>query len=234
MFVVVLAMLLVPANGYAQKERIMNKPYIDNRHLHWGFFLGMNMMDMELENLGTIDPASGEQWFTDVSRYSPGFSVGVLGALRLNKYMELRLTPTIHFGQKFLKMHENALAVSRDTSQTLKTNYISVPLSLKFAAPRYNNFRPYVTLGVAPTFCLNSSNQEAYKAKMFDCMIEVGLGCDLYLPYFKLIPELKFCFGLLNIIDHNRDDMLDKSMMKYTNSVGSSRANMIVLSFYFE
>lgn len=210
----------------------MNKPYIDNRRLHWGFFLGMNMMDLEMENLGTIDPASGEQWFADVTRYTPGFSVGVLGALRLNKYMELRLTPTIHFGQKFIKMRENI--TGRDTSQTMKTNYISLPLSLKVAAPRYNNFRPYVTFGIAPTVCLNSFAQEAYKAKPFDCMIEIGLGCDLYLPYFKLIPELKFCFGLLNIIDHNRDDLLDKSMMKFTNTVGSSRANMIVLSLYFE
>jgi hypothetical protein len=189
-------------------------------------------MDMEMKNNGYVDPATGEQWFTDVSKYEPGFSVGVLGALRLNKYMELRLTPTMHFGQKFIKMHDNVSA--RDTSQNMRTNYISVPLSVKFAAPRYNNFRPYFTLGAAPTFCLNNHNQDAFKAKTFDCYLEVGMGCDIYLPYFKLIPELKFCFGLVDIISKNRDDLLDKSMMKFTNSIESSSSNMIVLSLYFE
>lgn len=231
---IITILLLVSAClcAFAQKEQIMNKPFIDNRKLHWGFFLGMNFMDMEIRNNGQVDPETGEQWFTDVSRYQPGFSVGVLGALRLNKYMELRLTPTMHFGQKFLKMHDNVS--SRDTSQNMRTNYISVPVSVKFAAPRYNNFRPYFTFGVSPSFCLNNHDQEAFKSKTVDCYLEIGMGCDIYLPYFKLIPELKFCFGLVDIISKNRNELLDKSMMKFTNSVDGGSSNMIVLSFYFE
>lgn len=216
----------------AQRETIMNKPYIDNRQLHWGFFIGMNLMDMEINNNGNIDPETGEQWFAEVSKYQPGFSVGVLGALRLNKYLELRLTPSMHFGQKFIKMHENISG--RDTIQNMRTNYISVPLSVKFAAPRYNNFRPYFTFGMAPTFCLNNHDQEAFKAKTFDCYLEIGMGCDIYLPYFKLIPELKFCFGLADIISKERSALLDQSMMKFTDGVRNSSANMIVLSLYFE
>jgi hypothetical protein len=217
---------------FAQKETIMNKPFIDNRRLHWGFFFGMNFMDMEIKNNGHIDPNTGEQWFTDVSKYEPGFSVGVLGSLRLNKYMELRLSPTMHLGQRFLKMHDNISG--RDTSQNMRTNYISIPVSAKFAAPRYNNFRPYFTLGMAPSFNLHKHNQEALKPKTFDCYLEVGMGCDIYLPYFKLIPELKFSFGLIDIISKKRDDLLDQSMIKFTNSIEHSTSNMITLSLYFE
>ena len=230
--VIILLLALISSASYAQKEVVMNKPFIDNRLWHWGFYLGMNLMDMEVKNNGHIDPESGEQWFTDVSKYEPGFSVGVLGALRLNKYLELRMTPSMHFGQKFMKMHDNVS--QRDTSQNMRTNYISVPISIKFGAPRYNNFRPYLTAGVAPTFCLNNYNQEAFKAKTFNCYLEIGMGCDIYLPYFKLIPELKFSFGLLDIISKKRDDLLDQSMMKFTNSVGRSTSNMITLSLYFE
>ncbi len=225
-------LLSLAVGTMAQKQRIMNKPYIDNRKLHWGFFVGMNFMDMELTNNGHVDPATGEQWFADVTRYSPGFSVGILGALRLNKYMELRLTPSMHFGQKFIKMRENVS--QRDTSQTMRTNYVSIPISLKFAAPRYNNFRPYFTFGLAPAFCLNKHDQEPFAAKTFDCYIELGMGCDIYLPYFKLIPELKFCFGLADVIKHTREDLLDRGMMKFTNSVDGGSAKMIVLSIYFE
>ena len=71
----------------AQTQTLMNKPYIDNRRFHWGFYLGMNMMESKFGNTGYTDPETGEQWYTEQDRWEPGFSVGVLGALRLNKSM---------------------------------------------------------------------------------------------------------------------------------------------------
>ena len=65
-------------------------------------------------------------------------------------------------------------------------------------------------------------------------MIEVGLGCDFYLPYFKLIPELKFCFGLSNVIDKDRKDLNDKTLLKYTDAVDKISSKMVVLTLYFE
>ena len=70
--------------------------------------------------------------------------------------------------------------------------------------------------------------------KPFDCYVEVGLGCDFYLPYFKLIPELKFCFGLANLIKKERKDLTDQSLLKFTQSVDKITSRMIVLTFYFE
>ena len=216
----------------AQEPRIQHRPYLDNRRLHYGFFIGLNMMDMEVTNNGYIDPATGQQWFTEVDNFQPGFSVGVIGELRLNKYLGLRLQPSLHFGQKHVVFHEQLSG--RDSTQNIKSTYISLPLLLKVAAPRYNNFRPYVTLGAAPAVDLTARKHNALLTERFDCFIEIGLGCDIYLPYFKLIPELKFCFGLRDIIVHDRNDLIDKTLMKYTNSLDRGRASMIVLSFYFE
>lgn len=150
------------------------------------------------ENNGYVDPETGEQWYADVDNYSPGFSVGVLGEMRLNTYLSLRLVPTLHFGQKHVSFHEQR--TGQDSTQNIKSTYISVPLDLKFAAPRYNNFRPYFIAGVNPMVDLTTKKQKALLMKPFDCYIEVGMGCDIYLPFFKLIPELKFCFGLADIL----------------------------------
>jgi hypothetical protein len=70
--------------------------------------------------------------------------------------------------------------------------------------------------------------------KSADCYIEAGIGCDFYLPFFKLIPELKFCFGLSNLLKTDRPDLNDKTLLKYTQSVNQINSRMIVLSFYFE
>lgn len=216
----------------AQEPVIQHRPYLDNRFLHYGFFVGMNMMDLELQNNGYVDPVSGQRWYAEVDNYQPGFSVGVLGEIRLNKYLGFRIQPTIHFGQKHIMFHEQVSG--RDSSQNMKSTYLSVPLELKIAAPRYNNFRPYAMVGVAPTIDLTSHKHDALMTQRFDCFIEIGAGCDFYLPFFKLIPELKFCFGLRDILDHDRSDLIDESLRKFSNSVSRGTSKMIVLTLYFE
>ena len=185
-----------------------------------------------MKNNGYIDPDTGQQWYAEVDCYNPGFTVGILGELRLSKHFALRTTPSMYFGQKRIWFHEQNSG--RDTTQVLKSAYISIPINVKFAAPRYNNFRPYFVAGIAPAVDLTSHKHRAISTKPFDCLIEVGMGCDIYLPFFKLIPELKFSFGLLDILRHKRTDLIDGTLMKYTNSLDNARNKMITLTLYFE
>lgn len=216
----------------AQERKVQYRPYLDQRKYHYGFLFGLHIQDMEMRNNGYIDPETGERWYADVDNYNPGFSVGVLGEVRLNKYFSLRLTPTMHFGQKHVLFHEQVSG--QDTTQNLKSTYISIPLDVKFAAPRYNNFRPYLAAGVSPTLDLTTRKHRALLTKPMDCYLEIGMGCDIYLPFFKLIPELKFCFGLADILQKNRRDLIDGTLMKYTNSLDGASSKMIVLTLYFE
>ncbi len=225
-------LVLLAITAAAQERKLQYRPYIDQRKFHYGFFVGVHMQDMELRNNGFIDPETQEQWYADVDNYSPGFSVGVLGELRLNNYMALRITPTMHFGQKHVSFHEQVSG--RDTTQNMKSVYISIPIDMKFSAPRFNNYRPYFLAGVAPSVDLTTKKQKALLTKPFDCYLEVGMGCDIYLPFFKLIPELKFCFGLANILQKNRPDLVDRNLLKFSESLDGASAKMIVLTFYFE
>jgi len=216
----------------AQERKIQHRPYLDNRRLHWGFLFGMQMQDMELKNNGFIDPTTNEQWYADVDCYSPGFTVGMLGELRLSKHFSLRLTPAIGFGQRRIWFHEQMSG--RDSTQVLKSAYLLMPLNVKFSAPRYNNFRPYLVAGASPALDLTGHKHRAISTKPFDCFIEVGMGCDIYLPFFKLNPEIKFSFGLLDILRKKRTDLIDGTLMKYTNSLDNAHSKMITLTLYFE
>ncbi len=229
--VLYILLLLLPLCAVAQERKVQNKPYIDFRRLHYGFFIGMHVQDMEFVNNGFVTE-NGETWYADIANYTPGFSVGVLADLRLNSYFSLRVIPTMHFGQNSVLFREyNSGETSR---QTVKTTYIAVPVHVKFAAERFNNYRPYVTAGVSPMFNLTIKKQQQLLLRKFDFMIEVGLGCDFYLPFFKLIPELKFSFSPLNVLNKKRDDLLDANYLKYTQSVDKVMSKMITLSLYFE
>ena len=227
--IAVSAMTAMPA--CAQTRKVMNRPYIDQRRIHYGFMAGIHMQDMEIQNNGYIDE-NGNQWFTDIGTYDPGFSVGILGELYLTKHLALRAVPTMHFGTKTATFRNQ---LNGDIErQSIKSTYISVPLDVKFSAERFNNYRPYLMCGVNPMLDLTVKKQKNLLLKSFDCYLEVGLGCDFYLPFFKFIPEIKFCYGLMNIIDKDRSDLTDETKLIFTESVDKGRSKMIVISFYFE
>ena len=82
---------------------------------------------------------------------------------------------------------------------------------------------------------LSGSDEAIVKLKKTDLYAEVGVGCDFYLPFFKLRPELKFLFGLTNSLDTKHADRLkDANLRPYANSISKARTKMIVLTFYFE
>ena len=227
----ILLLLLLPQAMMAQERKVQNKPYIDYRRLHYGFFVGVHMQDMEFVNNGFVTP-EGESWFADVTQYNPGFSVGVLADLRLGEYFSLRTLPTMHFGQNSIVFREQGSGeISR---QLVKTTYVALPFHLKYAAERFNNYRPYVMAGVSPMMNLTVKKQKQLLLKKFDFMVEVGFGCDYYLPFFKLIPELRFAFSLLDVLEKERKDLLDANYIKFTQSVDKVASKMVILSFYFE
>ena len=231
-YIIMWLLCWVSVGCFAQERKIQNKPFIDERRFHYGFTFGLHDQGLKLQNNGYIDPATGNQWVADNDKMAMGFSVGVLGEWKLNNYLALRLIPSLHFGSKHIKFHN--LATQKYEFQDMKSTYIALPLDVKVAAPRFNNYRPYVIGGVQPMYDLTASKHTKLQTKPFNMMLEVGMGCDFYLPFFKLIPELKFCFGLGNILQKKRNDITDPTQKIFTESVDRATSNMFVLSFYFE
>lgn len=215
----------------AQTRKLMHRPYIDQRPLHYGFFAGLHMQDIELMHNAFTDD-EGNAWYGDAGNYEPGFSVGVLAELRLNAHFALRAIPTIHFGTKNITFLNQTSGEHQ--YQNIKSTYISLPIDLKVAADRLNNYRPYAVVGLNPMYDLTVKRQKQLLMKHFDVYLEVGLGCDFYTPFFKFIPEVKFAYGLMNVIEKNRTDLTAEDQLIFTNSVDRGRSKMIIISFYFE
>ena len=241
---IIVCMTLLSAQGQSDRK-VQNKPYIDLRQLHFGILIGLNMQDIEFENVGpqTITDEDGtvhdELILCDADKWSPGFTVGVVAEWRLTDNFSLRFTPQMHFGAKHLTFHNltdmDEYGRPTEVTQDMKNTYLSLPVDLKFSAERWNNYRPYLMAGINPMLNLTSKNQEYIQLKKSDLFIEIGLGCDFYLPFFKLIPELKFCYSLRDALDHNHAaELQDENMRPYTNAVASGHSKMIVLTFYFE
>ena len=215
----------------AQTQKVRNQPYGDYKLYHFGISVGMNFQDMLLTNSG-ITGENGETWFGTIPNYSPGFTVGLTADLYLNPYMNLRFTPKLCFGDvgfEFVEKETNERFLTN-----VRSNYIVLPLDLKLRSMRLNNYRPYILTGVYSAINLGRKKDEPILLKPMDYGISIGLGCDFYLAYVKVIPEIRFCFGLSDLLEKNRPDLTDLSLIKYPNALSKGVSRMIIFTFNFE
>jgi hypothetical protein len=215
----------------AQKEIVRNQPYADLKMFHLGFHLGLNFQDLILTHTGLPTP-EGETWFAEIPSYSPGFSVGIIGDMFVNPYLNLRLIPSIHFGDKQFIFREYETGTEYTTS--VRSNYLTIPLEVKYSALRINNYRPYLTGGAYGAFDLGRKKGEPVLLKGIDYGITLGLGCDFYYSFFKLCPEIKFYFGLGDLLEKNRTDLTRPELGIYTDALSKSMSRMIIFTFNFE
>ena len=233
---IIIVLLCIACNFEAQARRfndkLENRPYADLRRWHLGFSIGMNTMDTRFAHNGFITE-DGAEWRADQVNYQPGFSVSGLIDLRLNAFFSLRFSPGMMFGSRDIRFLE--LNSGQEERQVIKSAYVNLPIDLKFAAQRVRNARPYIVGGVMPAFDVSKKRNDFLKLTTTDCYLTIGFGCDFYLPYFKFIPEVKFCFGLADILTHDRPELADDpTRFKYTQSIDKATSKMICLTFYFE
>ena len=219
------------AHAERLNDKVLNRPYSDNRRWHLGFSVGLNTMDFSFHHNGFVTE-QGQTWFMEQPSFSPGFCVNGLFSVRLNNYFSVRVTPGMYFGNRVVRFLDTT--GGQEEKQDIKSAYLVLPVDLKFSSQRMHNIRPYMVAGVMPAFDVMKKKTDFLRTNSTDFMLSVGFGCDLYLPYFKLIPELKFCFGLSDALNHDRPDLVDDPLRAgVSSSVKKATTKMVVLSFYF-
>ena len=231
-YILLMATFALTLATMAQERVVQNKPFIDERPWHYGFHIGLHDQSLKLINNGFVDPATGAQWMAENDRQNFGFSVGILGDWRITRQLALRVSPGLHFGSKHIGFRNQVDGTKR--SQDLKTTYVAVPIDLKIAAPRFNNYRPYLVGGFSAMYDMTNAKGEMLRTKALQTFVQIGMGCDFYLPFFKLNPELKFYFGLGDVLLHQRAELTNPAQQVFTQSLSNANSGMVVLTFYFE
>lgn len=237
--IIAFALAFLPGQAARLNDRIENRPYADLRRWHLGFGVSTLFQDLSFSHSGFVTPG-GEQWYMEQPSFSPGFGVNGLVDLRLHRHVNLRFAPGLLFGNRQIEMVNHGVpgsdaATATSLSQNLKSTFIVFPFDVKLSSLRYRNSRPYLSLGVMPAVDVTRRRNDFLRLRPTDCYLTIALGCDFYLPFFKLIPELKFCFGMTDVIDHDRPDLTDDpDKFKITQSLRRATSSMVILTFYFE
>ncbi|WP_411893523.1 porin family protein [Winogradskyella sp. A2] len=234
--IIILGFLLVFQDVSAQlftKEKVPNNiNNIDQKFLTWGYFLGFNQYDFKFEYNQNLEDILVDKSF--------GFHLGLIGDMRINDYMNLRLEPGVFFTTRNIRYDESyfngATFTDSDLLREVKSTYVHVPLLVKFSTKRINNFKPFIVGGFSAALNL-SSNQDnpddnsagQFRMKKGTFFYEIGFGIDLYLLYFKFTPSIRGVFALNDEIVRDADPN-----SPWTGNVAKMQTRGIFINFTFQ
>lgn len=228
----------------------------DDKRIHFGFTLGVNTTDFAFSHFPTladnpkfnpdpllIETIDGQQMLgsskirADLQTLVPGFTVAIVTSLRLTESFDLRFLPGMSFGERKLVYNIPIQDINAEKITieyfSIKSTFLDFPLLLKYKSRRVNNQRPYLIGGGAYRIDISKTGvKDLVRIKPISAYLEAGVGWDVYLQFFRLSTELKFSFGLNNVLDVGPSTTTQKQV--YTNAFSSLRSNVFTLSFHFE
>jgi len=158
--------LLIGNISFAQDSRfgVPNLIAYDKERFHWGFSLGINVVDVNLKTRTNYEhPAPGISPNNPVmeiySEATPAFNVGIVANMRLGEYFDLRFIPSFsiaHNIRLFYRFDDDIATYyplpeagrpPYTVLREIECHYINFPLFFKFKSSRMHNVRMYAIAG---------------------------------------------------------------------------------------
>lgn len=193
-------LFLCSISVFAQKDRIEHLPNFDKQQFHFGYYLGVNKKGFKISYELPNSLVEVEDKI--------GFNIGLVLDYRLHDNINLRFEPGLSSNNKVLTFHNPTIPdTEQDRIRKVPGTYFRLPLLVKLRTNRLHNFAAFVIGGASYdfNFSSNQANKDdnfegEFRMKRSNYMYEVGLGVDLYLPYFKFSPSIRGIFAINNEI----------------------------------
>ncbi len=147
-FLIIVACLIAFSSAsFAQSRSVQNMPTYDFSKYHFGFILAINQMHFTIKPVAGINGQlfydfDGTGFNADSAKIysiehvpSTGFTVGIVGNLRLGTYFDLRLVPSLAFGERNLEYviwkYKDGLESPVYITKNVQSTFIELPLHVK-------------------------------------------------------------------------------------------------------
>ena len=203
-------------NSYGEKKRTSqsreNLIGYDERLFTYGFTLGTHTSSLRIKFSEEFTSSRFDSVANIVAPNGFGFSIGFLANLRAAQYLDVRVMPKVGFYQYSVDL-QDANAETPDRNYFADFTTIDLPLMVKFKSQRRKNFRMFYVAGVTPTIDVTGKKQrqenseDGLRLTGDNLSMEVGFGTDIYFPLFKFSPEIRYSYGLVDVLQNNQNDV---------------------------
>ncbi len=226
--VIALAFVWQPA-AHAQKRGNYNfSNNFQNKDYYFGITLGYNMAKYRViqsddfilnDSIAKVESANG-----------PGFNLGIVTNLKIGQHFDFRVLPTLSFAER--KLVYGGVKDQDPVTKSVQSVYVEAPFHFRYKSQPYKDMRVFVVGGFKYAFDVSSNSrarqaENLVKVASSDFSVEFGAGIQFFLPYFILSPEIKFSYGLSDILIYDAN-LVNSSVLEKLLSRG------ITINIHFE
>ena len=223
---VFLLLLILSGVGLAQSQSdIINPMYDERKTVTYGFSLGFRSVSYRMKYSDLFVTPAMDSVHSIMPRKTPGFSLGFIVNFKLLEYLDARITPTVAFSEYHIQFN---YVGANSVDKFVESTSVEFPVLLKYKSQRRKNARMYVVGGLNSVIEASSrskleEDKDKFQIEQFNLTLDLGFGFDLYFPLFKFSPEVRFSYGLLDVLSPVKNDL----------SAGIDEFRTKAVSFYF-
>ena len=214
------------------KERLINNENFDKAKLSYGYYLGFNNYDFNIDYNTDVDDIQVIK--------SVGFNVGLIGNIRINDYFDIRLEPGLVMSNRTLSFSgsyfEGLVYKEKDLERELRSTYVHIPLLIKISTKRVDNIKPFIVGGISTALNLSSdqdnpddNSQGVFRLVKNNLYYELGIGVDIFLTWFKFTPSIRGVFSIKD--EHIKDLDLNSP---WTRNIDQMQTRGFFINFTFQ
>ena len=214
------------------REKVLNNENFDKPRFSYGYYLGFNVYDYNIDYTSDVKDVQVLK--------STGLNVGLIGNIRINDYIDIRLEPGLVISRRELNFSNtffNGISYEeKDLIREIQSTFVHIPLLVKFSTKRINNIKPFIVGGVSTGLNLSSqennpddNSKNNFRVTKNNLYYELGIGIDLYLTWFKFAPSIRGVFSmqdeLVNDVDPNSP---------WTSNLSQMQTRGLFINFTFQ
>lgn len=214
---VIIILLLAGFSFQAQSQNDVSENLIDydEQWIHYGFLIGIHSAKYRIQYSEAYSSPALDSLHSVVPGNLPGWKVGFVVDMSLLENLSFRVLPTVGFYEQDLTYR---FADRTSITELKDATLVELPLMLKYKSARRGNVAMYVTGGISPSLEASGKgdeldSREHLELRNWNFSVDAGVGFDLYFPLFKFSPEVRYSWGVRNMLtaDPNSFDLaLDK------------------------
>ena len=180
----------------------------DEQWIHYGFAIGIHSSKYVIRYSDAFTSPAMDTVHSIIPGNLGGFKLGFITNMRIAQYLDFRGSITVGFYENDLLYRYTNNTVLRELKDATMVEF---PMLLKYKSARRGNIAMYMVAGINPSLEASGKGDEQdigqkLELRNWNMAIEVGAGFDIYYPFFKFSPEVRYSYGLRNMLTDEIND----------------------------
>ncbi len=175
----------------------------NRKSYYFGINIGFNNSGYKIQQSGFF--INNDSIKVTEGKSEIGVNMHMVTNLKLGEYFDFRFLPGFSFAQRGLQF--TSVVNSEVIERKIESVFFELPFHIRFKSEPYKDKRLFVVAGLKYSYDVQTnskSRKSLIKIAPHDFQYEIGVGMQMFYPYFIFSPEIKFSRGLGNILIYDK------------------------------